>query len=555
MRSWTIRPPMASPASSDAVQVTKISWRGAYSRLVQLSDSCLITLHPSERQRTNQWDFVDILSVRQLDTHVLIQLAGTGSLCGLARELRLALPTTADAMALQVAIQWRLVRKLTGLMDSGASASARDPTAHASASGPARGASAESDVIAALDEGGLPALKEDGEAEEVESPRGMLSFDVHVAINKARSLPSPSFIWPNAVGAPPHHRSWPRPRAISSSPCMAASGDRRPARGTGGRVAREAAGSVLESVAHAAVVHAAHPRPRSLLPPHPAPLTPHAPPPMPPHSCCRPPVTVQCFWGAANASVSAPPGLPWNFSLASSTGYSHDPSEPGSGTCASPISASPLLTPVSEHRRAADAPSSPQTPVPSAPALAGIIPAGMLVASAHPTGAPVFFTTGEGQFERANPRWSHEAAFSYGATHTQLRGRVFELRVCHMRWPLPPLEVGSCSVRLDKIASGPMKYDLPIVHSRSGEQGRIVFTVQMIQRCRLTVELPIIQCTMRSISHHTSQASQEAAYRESAFSVTAGLTAEGEVDAPPARADFDPTTIQTTEKSQVRLSE
>ena len=58
-----------------------------------------------------------------------------------------------------------------------------------------------------------------------------------------------------------------------------------------------------------------------------------------------------------------------------------------------------------------------------------------------------------------------------------------------------------------------MKYDLPIIHSRggvAGQAGRIVFTIQMVQRCKLTVEVPSIQCAMRPLAHHTSQESQEA---------------------------------------------
>ena len=79
------------------------------------------------------------------------------------------------------------------------------------------------------------------------------------------------------------------------------------------------------------------------------------------------------------------------------------------------------------------------------------------------------------------------------------------------------------------IAQGPNKYDLPVITGATGSQrasaaaaaaataaaapamsyGRIVFAVQMVQKCALTVLIPRAVVTMRALTRHTSMASQQ----------------------------------------------
>ena len=101
------------------------------------------------------------------------------------------------------------------------------------------------------------------------------------------------------------------------------------------------------------------------------------------------------------------------------------------------------------------------------------------------------------------------------------------------------------------MACGPNKFDLPLLTSRGEPRGRLVFTVHMIQQCRLTVHLPKVVCAMRALAHHTSRASQEATHREMSYSLSATLTGEAEEEAPPARAEFDASSLTIKDKAQV----
>ena len=199
--------PQPSVSADVAVEVTKHSWRGAYSRLIRLSDSSLITLHPAERRTTNQWQYVDIESARQQDRQVTVHVLGSGSLCGLGQDLRFALPSVEDAVALQLAIQRRLTRQIISdgsARGSNPSVTSRVSTGHRDTvtTGFSQKSLQDSEDnpvsrVSAV-RGGSDEEAEDDE--EPSSPSGMLSFDVHVTINKARNLPSVSFLWPNAVG-------------------------------------------------------------------------------------------------------------------------------------------------------------------------------------------------------------------------------------------------------------------------------------------------------------------------------------------------------------------
>ncbi|KAL1520173.1 hypothetical protein AB1Y20_023643 [Prymnesium parvum] len=249
---------------------------------------------------------------------------------------------------------------------------------------------------------------------------------------------------------------------------------------------------------------------------------------LPVHSFLWPNAVVQCVWGAAGEASETP-------SVCSSTVGT--PTPPRRATIAT--QSTPAL-------------QSSRSPLGDASQVERVS-AEDIEQATHVGGAPVRFETGEGGPERSNPRWSHEVSFIYSSTEQQLRSRFFELRVVRLRWMLPPLLVGSCRVRLDKIASGPNKYDLPL-HRQGLEQGRLVFTVHMVQQCRLTVELPKISCVMRSLAHHTSLASQEATLRESCYSLTAGLTVEAVEESMPAHAEFDVGTLDAKDMSQVNMS-
>ena len=166
--------------------------------------------------------------------------------------------------------------------------------------------------------------------------------------------------------------------------------------------------------------------------------------------------------------------------------------------------------------------------------------------------APVAFSTADGEGEASNPRWNYEACFRYRATDAELRSRRFELRLVHRRWPLgTPIEFGHVRVTLADIATGPHKFDLPIITPSGSHAGRIVFQVNMVQQCGLSILIPEVACTMRALARHTSQASQEAAHREASYSLSVSLTmAEGESQA--TRVDFDPKSLRL-EKAQVSL--
>ena len=153
--------------------------------------------------------------------------------------------------------------------------------------------------------------------------------------------------------------------------------------------------------------------------------------------------------------------------------------------------------------------------------------------------APVTFSTAEGEGEAGNPRWNFQACFRYRATEAELRSRRLELRLVHRCWPLgQPIEFGHVRVALYDIATGPHKFDLPVITPSGSHAGRIVFQAKMVQQCGLSISLPEVSCVMRALTRHTSQASQDAANRAGSYSLSVSLTmAEGESQ--PARAEFD----------------
>jgi hypothetical protein len=148
-----------------------------------------------------------------------------------------------------------------------------------------------------------------------------------------------------------------------------------------------------------------------------------------------------------------------------------------------------------------------------------------------------------------------QACFRYRATDQELRERKLLLRFVHRSWPVGKENVfGACAVSLMEIASGPNKYDLPIYHPSGVPAGRIVFHVRMVQQCRLAITVPAVECAMRALARHTSQASQEAAHRESSYSLTASLTMAGELESQPTRAEFDRKALRLTERAQIHLA-
>lgn len=73
---------------------------------------------------------------------------------------------------------------------------------------------------------------------------------------------------------------------------------------------------------------------------------------------------------------------------------------------------------------------------------------------------------------------------------------------------------------------------MPVLDAAGAPRGRLVFTVRMIQKCVLAVTVPWAKATMRSLQRHTSVASQEAAHRERAFSLSAALAMESDACEP-----------------------
>merc|ERR1740117_1417145 len=114
--------------------------------------------------------------------------------------------------------------------------------------------------------------------------------------------------------------------------------------------------------------------------------------------------------------------------------------------------------------------------------------------------------------------------------------------------------MGRTQVRLHDIAVGPTKFDLPVHDGAGREVGRIVFTIRMMQKCELAVSVPAATVVMRGGARHTSQASQEAAARGVAFSLTATLTVGEEGESEPIRTDFDQSTLRLLEAFNMELS-
>ena len=168
--------------------------------------------------------------------------------------------------------------------------------------------------------------------------------------------------------------------------------------------------------------------------------------------------------------------------------------------------------------------------------------------------ARVLFRTEPAPNHAANPRWGDEACFRYSATPAQLQSRLLVLRLVHARPLLPHAEVGRTQVRLHDVAVGPTKFDLPVHDGAGREVGRVVFTIRMMQQCELAVSVPSAMVVMRGGARHTSQASQEAAARGVAFSLTATLTVGEEGESEPIRTDFDQSTLRLLEAFNMELS-
>ena len=180
--------------------------------------------------------------------------------------------------------------------------------------------------------------------------------------------------------------------------------------------------------------------------------------------------------------------------------------------------------------------------------------AGDMALAGVSSSARVLFRTEPAPNHAANPRWGDEACFRYSATPAQLQSRLLVLRLVHARPLLPHAEAGRTQVRLHDIAVGPTKFDLPVHDGAGREVGRIVFTIRMMQKCELAVSVPAATVVMRGGARHTSQASQEAAARSGAFSLTAALTVGEEGESEPIRTDFDQATLRLLEAFNMELS-
>ena len=169
--------------------------------------------------------------------------------------------------------------------------------------------------------------------------------------------------------------------------------------------------------------------------------------------------------------------------------------------------------------------------------------------------APVECSTQASDGDACTPRWSYDAAFGYRASDVELRSRRLVLSLHHKPWPSfgAPVAFGTVTLSLMDIALGPSKYDLPVLSPSGEPNGRIVFHIRMVQQCRMSILVPSVSCTMRAIAKHTSQASREAAHRESSYALSATITMAGELESAPTRADFDHKSLKLTEKAQVQL--
>ena len=77
----------------------------------------------------------------------------------------------------------------------------------------------------------------------------------------------------------------------------------------------------------------------------------------------------------------------------------------------------------------------------------------------------------------------------YVGTMAQLRSRRLLLGVHHRRPFLADAAGGGLELTLE-IAVGPTKFDLPLLTRRGAPAGRIVVSIEMVQRCNLQVSLP-----------------------------------------------------------------
>ena len=134
----------------------------------------------------------------------------------------------------------------------------------------------------------------------------------------------------------------------------------------------------------------------------------------------------------------------------------------------------------------------------------------------------------------------------------QLRSRRLLLGVRHRRPFLADAAGGELELTLHEIAVGPTKFDLPLLTRRGAPAGRIVVSIEMVQRCNLQVSLPDVACRMRSLAQHTSGDAMKATLTHETFALTATLTMEDE-ESEPLRVDFDPGSLELLDKAQMLM--
>lgn len=527
-------PATSVPAASETWDVTKHSWwRGAYSRRLSVINGWLLTSDPATGRTTNAWRLADVAQVvRRPGTALEVRFAGCAAGCGpLAPALRLSLPNAPMAAALHANLSCTVLRQVKVEM-------------HA----------ANFELVASILDARpceLPPVNPRSvapsplvtpvRASPMSSPRAspptlIPQLPGEGGVRAASGLPESSHDGSKASGSssrfrpPPLAPLPPHPPREVTSPRMQPLSYRSSGAREASRDDDDAGSLCSEDFGHAARardpeltfdVQITVQKARKLRPP-------------PPLSG---PPRVAVWWGVPPhaprpAPSPAAPGGPSDASApsrADSSLGSRDFGTPGGGLCRAALSSSLSGVPVAD------------------PAFGD--------SSARDAVArrPVCFETPPGEDDPASPRWSAGASFEYSASLAQLGSTVLRLELDHVRLaPLRPSPIGACEVRLSDIASGPIKYDLPVLDAAGLPCGRLVFTVRMMQKCVLAVTIPWARATMRSLQRHTSEASQKASHRDADFTLTAALTMEDD-ECEPMRVDFDSSSLHLLDGAQVQV--
>jgi hypothetical protein len=518
--------------------VTKHSWwRGAYSRRLSLINGWLLTSDPATGRTTNAWRLADVAQVvRQQGAALEVRFAGCAAGCGpLAPALRLSLASAPMAAALHANLSCTVLRHMKAevhaanfelvasildarpceLLPANARSVAQSPAitpVRASPIGSPR-ASPPPSMLQPPGEGGVRAVSSSAES----------SHDAgNLAGSSSRHRPTPGLSPPPPLPPPPPPASREliaphmQPLAFRSSGTRSASRDDDAAASMCSEDLSQhsrARDPELTFEVQITVQKARKLRPPPALSGAPRVAVSWGVPPLAP----RPPSLPATVPGPADASratsslgsrdFGAVVGGLWSAALTSSFG------------------GLPTAEPALRDSSAADA----------------------------STRRPVCFETPPGEDDPASPRWNSGASFEYSATLAQLASTVLRLELDYVRLlPLRPSHIGACEVMLSDIASGPIKYDLPVLDAAGMPCGRLVFTVRMIQKCVLAVTLPWARATMRSLQRHTSEASQKASHRDADFTLTVALTMEAD-ECEPMRVEFDSSSLHLLDGAQVQV--